>query len=125
MDLTPLSVAVKSVSESARRYEAAFAKAAARGFAQVKDLKALNALLIQSERKLTNEQGLPQRPWFVHQLYAPGFYTGYGVKTVPGVRESLEQRLWKNTPGQIKNAKDALHALASQIDSAARILEGR
>jgi N-acetylated-alpha-linked acidic dipeptidase len=61
----------------------------------------------------------------VHQLYAPGFYTGYGVKTVPGVRESLEQRLWKYTPGQIKNAKEALHALASQIDSAARILEGR
>ena len=61
IDLMPLSTAVKSLSESARRYESAFAKSAVRGFAQVKDLKALNAVLIQSERKLTNEQGLPQR----------------------------------------------------------------
>jgi N-acetylated-alpha-linked acidic dipeptidase len=125
IDLTQFSMAVKSLTESARRYETSFAKAAARGFGQVRDFKSLNALLLQSERKLTSEQGLPQRPWFVHLLYAPGFYTGYGVKTVPGVRESLEQRLWKNAPGQIKNAKDALHALASQIDLAARILEGR
>jgi N-acetylated-alpha-linked acidic dipeptidase len=84
IDLTPLKSAVKSLAETARRYEEAFGKARASGFAQVKQPKALNQLLYQSERKLTNEQGLPRRPWFRHQIYAPGFYTGYGVKTIPG-----------------------------------------
>jgi len=51
----------------------------------------LNAKLIQSERLLTTAEGLPNRPWFEHLIYAPGFYTGYGVKTIPGVREAIEQ----------------------------------
>ena len=47
------------------------------------------------ERSLTLKEGLPNRPWFEHQIYAPGFYTGYGVKTLPAVRESIEQKDWK------------------------------
>ena len=50
----------------------------------------MNARLIQSERQLIDPDGLPRRPWYRHLLYAPGFYTGYGVKTMPGVRESIE-----------------------------------
>jgi len=125
IDLAPLSTAVHSLGESARRYEVALTKATTRGFGNVKDLRALNTLLYQSERKLTNEQGLPQRPWFVHVLYAPGFYTGYGVKTIPGVRESIEQRQWKNIPGQVKNAAAAIESMAAQVDAAARLLEGK
>src|SRR5262249_44588062 len=81
IDLGPMQLAVRSLAESAKRYEAAFGRAGARGFAGIKDLKALNKLIYQSERKLTSDKGLPRRPWFVHELYAPGFYTGYGVKT--------------------------------------------
>jgi N-acetylated-alpha-linked acidic dipeptidase len=125
VDLSPLTSAVRTLTESAKRYEVALSRAAAHGYNQVKDLKALNQLLFTSERKLTNEKGLPQRPWFIHQLYAPGFYTGYGVKTIPGVRESLEQHQWKIAPAQIKNVSAALESLASQIDSAARNLGGR
>ena len=52
----------------------------------------LNRELIESERRLTNADGLPRRPWYKHLLYAPGVYSGYGVKTVPGVREAIEQK---------------------------------
>ena len=86
---------------------------------------ALNQLLYQSERKLTNERGLPRRPWFVHQIYAPGFYTGYGVKTIPGVREAIEEKQWDEVEPQIKNASAAIQALSSQIESATKMLEGR
>ena len=61
----------------------------------------LNEKLMQAEHRLTSEKGLPRRPWFKHQIYAPGFYTGYGVKTLPGVREAIEQKNWKETQEQI------------------------
>ena len=53
------------------------------------------------ERALTLNEGLPNRAWFKHQIYAPGFYTGYGVKTLPAVRESIEQKEWKLAEEQI------------------------
>ena len=125
IDLAPLTLAVKSLVESARRYEDALGKASTDGFKQVKQVKSLNELLYQSERKLTSEQGLPRRPWFRHQIYAPGFYTGYGVKTIPGVREAIEEKHWDEIEPEMKKAVGAIQALASQIDAAARLLEGR
>jgi N-acetylated-alpha-linked acidic dipeptidase len=125
VNLAALTSAASSLADSARRYEDALTKATAKGFQQVKQARALNELLYQSERKLTNDQGLPRRSWFRHQLYAPGFYTGYGVKTIPGVREAVEQKQWAEIEPQMKNAVTALQALASQIDSATRMLEGK
>jgi N-acetylated-alpha-linked acidic dipeptidase len=63
---------------------------------------------MQSERLLTNSEGLPHRPWFEHLIYAPGFYTGYGVKTIPGVREAIEQKDWKEADAQILRVSAAL-----------------
>jgi N-acetylated-alpha-linked acidic dipeptidase len=54
---------------------------------------------------------LPRRPWYKHAVYAPGFYTGYGVKTFPGVREAIEQRNWTEAQAQIKLAADAINRL--------------
>ena len=125
IDLTNLSAAVRVLSDSARRYEEALTKATAKGFQNVKQVQALNQLLYQSERRLTSEQGLPRRPWFKHQIYAPGFYTGYGVKTIPGVREAIEQKQWNDVEPQTKNAAAALQALTAQIDAATRMLEGK
>jgi N-acetylated-alpha-linked acidic dipeptidase len=125
IDLTKLSAAVRALGDSARRYEEALTKATAKGFQNVKQVKALNQLLYQTERKLTSEQGLPRRPWFKHQIYAPGFYTGYGVKTIPGVREAIEQKQWNDVEPQTKNAAAALQALTAQIDAATRLLEGK
>lgn len=69
---------------------------------------ALNAHLLKAEQVLTNENGLPRRPWYKHQIYAPGFYTGYGVKTLPGVREAVEQKNWKEAQEQIAVLENTL-----------------
>ena len=87
------------------------------------ELQALNQKLMQSERKLTSPEGLPGRPWFQHLIYAPGAYTGYGVKTIPGVREAIEQKKWKEADEQIVRAANALQDEAALIDSAAQELE--
>jgi N-acetylated-alpha-linked acidic dipeptidase len=125
IDLGSLKSAVKTLSEAGSAYEQALAKAAANGFKDVKELKRLNQLLYQSERKLTNEKGLPRRPWFSHQIYAPGFYTGYGVKTIPGVREAIEEKHWDEVEPEMKKAVAAIQALASQVEAATRLLQGK
>ena len=86
-------------------------------------MQALNEKLMQSERKLVSSEGLPGRPWFQHLIYAPGAYTGYGVKTIPGVREAIEQKQWKDVDQQIVRAANALQAEAALIDSATHELE--
>lgn len=86
------------------------------------NLENLNKLLYQAEQKLLISAGLPSRPWFRHSIYAPGLYTGYGVKTLPGIREAIEQRDWKQAQDQIENAAKALNAYTEQINSASKIL---
>jgi N-acetylated-alpha-linked acidic dipeptidase len=86
---------------------------------------AANAVLLRSERVLTSPAGLPGRPWYTHLLYAPGYYTGYGVKTVPGVREAIEQRQWALAETEIVRVGAVLRAEAALVDSAAARLGGR
>jgi N-acetylated-alpha-linked acidic dipeptidase len=78
-------------------------------------LAKLDQQIYQTERALIAEKGLPRRPWFRHQIYAPGFYTGYGVKTLPGIREAIESRNWKETAEQIKITTAAFHRLSEQL----------
>ena len=117
LNFAPLENAVDLLAESAKRYDAARLKAGAGTGAQ-----AVNAKLIESERRLTDEAGLPGRPWFRHMIYAPGFYTGYGVKTIPGVREAIEQKRWKEADEQIQRAGGVLTREADLIDEAAAAL---
>jgi N-acetylated-alpha-linked acidic dipeptidase len=77
----------------------------------------LNKLLYQSERKLTLDEGLPRRPWFKHHIYAPGFYTGYGVKTLPGVREAIEQRDWEEVRKEIDDLEKVINQLSMYLES--------
>jgi N-acetylated-alpha-linked acidic dipeptidase len=81
---------------------------------------AFNKALYQAEQQLLNESGLPARTWYKHTLYAPGFYTGYGVKTIPGVREAIEQRRWTEAQEQIGVAAAAITRLAAYLDKLAR-----
>jgi N-acetylated-alpha-linked acidic dipeptidase len=67
---------------------------------------------------LTRPEGLPRRPWFRHQIYAPGFYTGYGVKTVPGVREAIEQKQWSEANQQIEIVARVIEAYTVEVDRA-------
>jgi N-acetylated-alpha-linked acidic dipeptidase len=89
------------------------------------ELQALNQTLFRAERALLGENGLPRRPWFRHQIYAPGFYTGYGVKTLPGVREGIEQRQWAETEKQMSETAEALKRYTSAIRKAAELMQGR
>ena len=79
----------------------------------------INRLLYTSERLLTREHGLQGRPWYKHHIYAPGFYTGYGVKTIPGVREAIEQREYEAVGAQIALAAEVLNDMAARIETIA------
>lgn len=82
-------------------------------------LRALEDAFRVAEQKLLSGSGLPRRPWFQHVLHAPGFYTGYGVKTLPGIREAIEQRLWQEAEAQILVTAQAISTYAAWLDSAA------
>ncbi len=80
------------------------------------DLGSINQLLYQSERQLTSRDGLPGRPWYRHQVYAPGFYTGYGVKTLPRVREAIEAEQYDSVDGNIAHTADVLSRFATYLE---------
>jgi len=86
-------------------------------------LKTLNAELTQAERKLTSPQGLPRRPWMQHLLYAPGWYTGYGAKTLPGVREAVEERRYADADAEIVRVAHAIHDEAAYVEHLATELD--
>ncbi|MDZ7343931.1 MAG: folate hydrolase, partial [candidate division KSB1 bacterium] len=120
LNFAPLENAVAALTRSAEIYDKAAAKFRQAGRAVPKEL---NQKLLQSERKLTLKDGLPNRPWFKHQIYAPGFYTGYGVKTLPAVREAIEQKQWQEAEAQIARVAKVLTEMAAHIESAAADLE--
>jgi N-acetylated-alpha-linked acidic dipeptidase len=80
-----------------------------------KDVDATNKILYQAEQELLSPDGLPKRSWYKHTIYAPGFYTGYGVKTMPGIREAIEQRNWKEAQEQISKVADAINRLSNHL----------
>ena len=84
----------------------------------------INKLLYTSERLLTRDAGLDGREWYKHHVYAPGFYTGYGVKTIPGVREAIEQRDYDKVEPQIAIAADVLNAMADRVELLSARLNG-
>ena len=77
----------------------------------------LNALLMKAEEMMTLEEGLPRRDWYKHQLYAPGFYTGYGVKTLPGVREAIEQKNWAEAQEQIRTLAGVFNKVNTHLQN--------
>ena len=126
LNFAPMENAGEALARSAERYRKALsAKQSALSESESSQLAALNAKLIESERTLTNDAGLPRRPWFKHLLYAPGVYSGYGVKTVPGVREGIEQKRYSEAEQEIFRVGKALQDEAALIDSAAQMLEGK
>lgn len=114
LEFAPLLNAVDSLTRAAQHYERAYSQWVERGgvtqagSAGAANLKSLNERLLQAERALTTPEGLAKRSWYTHLLYAPGFYTGYGVKTMPGVREAIEQGQWASVNGEIERVAAAL-----------------
>jgi len=122
LNFAPLLNALDSLNHAAARYEKAYARAVAAG--HLANAKSVNERLLQAERVLTSPEGLKNRSWYVHMLYAPGFYTGYGVKTIPGVREAIEQGQWQDADREISRAAAAVEREATLVSAVAASLAG-
>ncbi len=122
LNFAPLDNAVARLDQSAKAYDAALSKKMAAGGPDAATAARLNGLLQGLEQKLTRQDGLPRRPWFRHQIYAPGFWTGYGVKTLPGVREGIEQREWGEVRQFVDEISAALDRLSDGLDQATGML---
>lgn len=120
LNFSPLENALIALEKSATTYAQASAKTTT---LSADKLTQLNHILYKTERFLINEQGLPRRPWYKHQIYAPGFYTGYGVKTLPMIREAIEQNNYPEAEQGITRVSEALKAFTSEIDKATALLK--
>ena len=117
-NFAPLDQASDDLTAAAADYEKAFT-----AHADNVDPK-VNALLISTEHALTDPAGLPNRPWFENMVYAPGFFTGYGVKTLPAVREAIEQKQWSAVDPQIARTAAAIERETDKLKAATNALNG-
>jgi N-acetylated-alpha-linked acidic dipeptidase len=124
LNFAPLENSLARLQESTRKYQTTMTQLASQNKLPAQSA-ALDQALIAIERAMTREQGLPRRPWFKHQIYAPGFYTGYGVKTLPGVREAIEQHNWQEANEQIGIVSQTFEKVATEIDRATALLSTR
>ena len=123
LNFAPLDNGQSALERSAEHYARALKAFTTSQAASSQALQQVNDQLIQTERKLTSAQGLPRRPWYQHLIYAPGYYTGYGAKTLPGVREGIEEKRYQEAEDQIARVGQALDDYASAVESAAQELE--
>jgi N-acetylated-alpha-linked acidic dipeptidase len=121
LNFAPLENAAAALMKAADRYRKAFESA--RSKLTPESARVVNLRLIQSERQLTDAAGLPRRPWYRHLLYAPGFYTGYAVKTMPGVREAIEEKQYAEAESEIGRVARALERQKALVEAAAADLE--
>lgn len=110
IDFSPVLNALSHLEKAAAQAEAA------KKTADQNKLVSINAKIYTAEQQLLTKNGLPRRPWFKHSLYAPGFYTGYGVKTVPGVREAIEQKNWQEVNEQMSEVSKSIERLAVYLE---------
>jgi N-acetylated-alpha-linked acidic dipeptidase len=120
LDFSAMDTAVAKLKASAETYDTALATASPSPAAAAK----LDAVLMSVEHALTDAHGLPGRPWYQHLIYAPGVLTGYGSKTLPGIREAVESRRWTEAQAYIVRTAAALDAARARIDAATALLKG-
>jgi N-acetylated-alpha-linked acidic dipeptidase len=121
-DFAPMDQAVEKLKASAKAYDEALAKNGA-GLSPDR-LAHLQALMLDIDQTLAPDVGLPGRPWFKNLIYAPGTLTGYGAKTLPGIREGIEQQRFADAQAYIKITADALDAYSARLDQATAVLNG-
>lgn len=124
INLSPMQNAVSRLKESSAAFDAAYTQMASGGYdVSKRNIDRLDKLMYQIESKLTRPEGLPRRPWYRHHVYAPGYYTGYGVKTLPGVREGIEEYKWEETQEQMAKLAEVLNAYCDQLDQATSLMK--
>ena len=122
INFAPVENAVARLEAAAARYDELMTSAVSQGLLGGGTGERLNNLLQGMEQRMTREEGLPRRPWFRHMIYAPGFWTGYGVKTLPGIREGLEERAWDEVDMFVDEVAAALNRVSDGLDQAAALL---
>ena len=114
-----LDGAVARLQASAAAFDTLYRRVAAQDDAQsTEDRGRLNAVLAGIEQALTDPRGLPGREWYRHMIYAPGLHTGYGVKTLPAIREAIEDRRWDDANEYVGVVARALNAYSARLDRA-------
>jgi N-acetylated-alpha-linked acidic dipeptidase len=124
LNLAPLDNVMARLKKSASAYDAEYTRLTA-GSVKLpeKQRQQLDSLLQGMEQALTDAHGLPGREWYKHLIYAPGLYTGYGVKTLPGVREAIEQAHWDEANQYAVITAAALSAYCDRLDQATALLK--
>jgi N-acetylated-alpha-linked acidic dipeptidase len=119
LNFAELDNAVEKLKEAGASFDREYTRLSATGDASFgPQRERLNAALTSLEQTLTDPQGLPGREWYQHMLYAPGLYTGYGVKTLPGIREAIEERHWEEANRYIGVVSRAINAYSARLDGA-------
>jgi N-acetylated-alpha-linked acidic dipeptidase len=123
LDFAPLDNAIERLKSSTKAYDEAYQIAAKKGLALESAQRAqLDQLLQGLEQTLTIDDGLPERPWYKHLIYAPGRYSGYAVKTMPGVREAIEARRWDEAEQYIAITAHSLEGYCQRLEAATELL---
>jgi len=125
LNFAAMKNSIETLKKSAERYSKALAqfRNVSDGAVSASSLETVNADLLGISRLFLNEKGLPERPWFKNQIYAPGAYTGYGAKPIAAVREYMDEKKWKEADEQIPMVADVIDHVAAGIDKAAADLE--
>jgi N-acetylated-alpha-linked acidic dipeptidase len=119
LNFSNLENAIAQLKEASEKFQKQYSSAVQ---LPVDKQNELNEILYKLERSLINENGLPRRSWYKHQIYAPGYYTGYDVKTLPGIREAIEQRNWKEAQENIEIVSKTIETYTQQVQHAINII---
>jgi len=124
LDFAGITKQLDALKQNGAKYDALLSAAVQRGSLDEARASAVNDALIKTERVLTRSEGLPNRDWYKHQIYAPGFYTGYGVKTVPGVREAVDSGDWPLAKKETTIVENCLSQMNQEVNLAINGLSG-
>jgi N-acetylated-alpha-linked acidic dipeptidase len=121
INFAPMKNAIAQLKKSAERYAQGLSTYEAKGSPPFspQGLATLNADLMRVSRLFLNQKGLPERPWFKNQVYAPGAYTGYGAKPIAAVREFMDEKRWSEAEGQVPQVSQVIEAVAAGVNKAA------
>jgi N-acetylated-alpha-linked acidic dipeptidase len=125
LNFAELDNAVERLKASAKAFDAEYLRVAASEDPRDNAERVrMNAALSGLEAALTDPKGLPGREWYQHMMYAPGLNTGYGVKTLPGIREAIEERHWDEANQYVGVVAHALNAYSDRLAAAAGSADG-